>query len=198
MTHESEREQLDAEFREILNPGSPTGLSLFASVKHTLVQFHLIGLYSEACIINEAYLRAIKLIEQGKTIRNPLAWSRRTAYNHIQELNRAQRKLKPFDENQSEVEQVSITDTEIEEDFTVIQQAFQMLKPKHQEILKLYVIEGLSWQEVRNHLAQRGENRTETALRKVKERALKQLRKHYHFLKTEPDSPQMQKAANKK
>lgn len=191
MKHESEREQLDAEFKELLNSKSPTGLSLFTSVKQTLVQFHLIGLYSEACIINEAYLRAIKLIEKGETIRSPLAWSRRTAYNHIRELSRAQSKLKPFDENQSEVEQVSITDAEIEEDFTVIQKAFQMLSAEHQEILNLYVIKGLSWQEVRNHLAQRGENRTETTLRKVKERALKKLRKNYHSLKREPDSPQM-------
>lgn len=181
----------ETEYLGLLDPEGPSGRSMFAFIRRSLRQFHLETRWSEACILNETYLRAYALIvEKRKPIQVPLAWIRVTAYNVIMELSRDQRKLISIEENMLAdwSRGVSATshfdaNSSLTHDLDVLRKAFQNLESEEQRLLNLKIIEGLSWREIRNYLALEGKECTEAALRKQKERALRKLRSIYHSLK---------------
>jgi len=184
MNPDSERKKLDEAFEELLDPESSIGRGLFLSIRRTLDQFRLGGLYNEACVINEVYLRAIKLINQGKCIENYSAWGRSTAYNYIRELSRSHKKIKPFDENISDIEHQTVSEEAMNEDLLTIRKAFQKLNPQEQQILFLSTIQEISFKQISELLSQDGgKEKKESTLRKAKQRALKRLRENYHSLK---------------
>lgn len=176
---------LDEGFEELLKKDSPKGRTLWVSVKRNLQQFNLTNSYTEACIINEVYLRAVKAHEQGTKIDNLLAWSRKTSFNYVRELSRTQRRAQPIDNVQLEAKPVPVTDEMIDDDLSDIRTAFERLSSEEQKLLSLSVVEELSWKEIRKLLLQVGaEDRKEATLRKAKERALKRLRENYHSIKS--------------
>lgn len=182
---DSRRRDLDEKFEELLKKDSPEGRTLWVSVKRTLQQFHLTGSYTEACILIEVYLRAVKASEQGKTIDNLLAWCRQTSYNYIRELSRTQLRSQPIDNIQLEAKPNIVTDEMIDDDLLAIRLAFKKLSPEEQKLISLFVVEQLPWKEIRRLLLQGGaEDRKEATLRKAKERALKRLRENYHSIKS--------------
>ena len=180
---------LDKGFEALLKRNSPTGRSLLVSVRCNLLQFHLIGLYTEACVLNEVYLRALKFIEKGGTITNLLAWSRMTAYNFTRELSREGLRTQLTDQIESLAEQIqteqsSFTDETIDEELVTIRQAFEQLSPNDQQLLHWSTIEKLQWKDIRSrYVSDGGKPRSEAALRKAKERAIKRLRANYHSIK---------------
>lgn len=180
---------LDAGFQEILDSNSSTGLTLWTSVTRSLNQFHLTGLYTEAYVINEVYLRAAKFIDHDGTIDNLMAWSRATAYNYIRELSRRHNReqLYPSDAaifDQNHVSSGLISDTDIDEEYEIINRAFDQLSAADQQLIGLHVINNLSWREIHDRLRAQGQpDRTEAALRKAKERAIRRLRDNYHEIK---------------
>lgn len=180
---------LDAGFQEILARDSATGLTLWVSVERSLNQFHLTGSYSEVYVINEVYLRALKFIDQGGAIDNLIAWCRATSYNHIRELSRRHQRerlrhspTEIFDQVQAQPDLIS--NDEIKEDYEVIRRAFDRLSPADQQLISLHIIANLSWREIHDCLVAQGQpDRSEAALRKAKERAIRRLRDHYHEIK---------------
>lgn len=184
---ETQRSDFDAEFRELLDSGSSEGQAVFSFIRMRLKQFHLESAYSEACILGEVYLRAVRQIETGAEIRSPKAWVRSTAYNYIRELSRTRRRSVSLDENHLAEETHDLDRLELEEQLNVeriaIQSAFQQLNPGDRRLLQLKVIEGLSWRDIQGC----GEyaDCSETTLRKRKQRALEKLKQLIRFPETE-------------
>jgi RNA polymerase sigma factor (sigma-70 family) len=180
------RLDLDERFPELLDKDSPTGRTLWVSVRNNLRQFNLIGSYTEACVISEVYIRAVKVYEKEEKIDNLLAWCRKTAYNYVRELSRKQRQSQPIDEilqTRLAAEPEPIADEVIDDDLMTIRMAFERLSAEDQKLLNLSVVEQLGWKEVHQLLVQDGaKDRNQAALRKAKERAVKKLRENYHSI----------------
>ncbi|MEH2180502.1 sigma-70 family RNA polymerase sigma factor [Nostoc sp.] len=180
------REAFDEEFRVLLDSGSSSAHSMLAFIKRSLAQFNLSNSYTPTWVINEAYMRGIKLLATGKQIEKPLAWIRATAYNIIREQSRERSRFLRFEESMTEIHvNASLAfSEEIEEElFKRVNLAFEKLEPEEKEILSLKMIKNLSWKEIQLHLILQGkEVQNEATLRKRKERALKHLRSIYHSL----------------
>jgi DNA-directed RNA polymerase specialized sigma24 family protein len=177
--------KFEKDFLELQNPRSSTGRLMYVFVRRSLQVFRLSANYREAFVLNEAYIRATKLINEGGAIHNVQAWVRSTTYNIIRELSRERQKSEPLEEHIiATVEQPSVLLEELEDDLETVRIAFGCLDPKDQRLLNLKIVEGLSWREIREVLRLEGwRDLTEEALRKRKERALIRLRKKFHALK---------------
>jgi DNA-directed RNA polymerase specialized sigma24 family protein len=184
-----ERRKFEDDFLELQNSRSSSGRLMYVMVRRSLWQFHLLGIYSEACILNEAYIRGCELIARGEIIRNPEAWLKQTAYNIIREWSRYERKSLPLEEHLLPDLQDSVLPEVLEDDLGTLRLAFQMLETKDQQLLNLKICNGLSWKEIQEMLQLQGQGHlTEASLRKRKERALARLRKKFHALKP-PEFP---------
>jgi RNA polymerase sigma factor (sigma-70 family) len=173
------------DFAALLNPGYPSAVSLAFYIRRTLRQFNLLSV-TEFDVLTEVFLRAYNLIVLGGgvVIRYPAAWVRRTAFNHIRELSRDQKRFTPLEiDIPSEAASSPIDHLILQADIAILKRALQSLDPDEQRLLTLKIIDELSWAEIRILLAGEGQNFSEDALRKQKERALKHLRRIYHALK---------------
>jgi len=140
-------------------------------------------------VINETYLRGIKLLDSGQEIEKPRAWIRATSLNVIREMSRKPKKEQLWDSNliqhQIAVEASNSLDSANydDKDLRLLELALKKLEPKDYKLIVLREIEGLSWKQVVNHLASQGEYITEASARQRGKRALKRLRKIFFELK---------------
>ena len=186
---ETRRKLFNSEVEQIWsNNNRHESNSLWISVRRKLSQFNLSNSFTEAQILSEAYYRGINAIDEGKEIANPIAWMRLTCYNYISELSRAQKKNLQIDNHDEIIAPEREEDEEEEEGLLnrkkrkhkVVNKAFQNLPHLDQKIIKLKVIDGISFKEIRSQLKEQGEaDFTEQALRKRKQRAIKRLREDY-------------------
>ncbi len=187
---ELHRHQFDAEFLDLQDPRNSSGRLIYVFIRRSLFAFHLRGSYTEACILNEAYVRGIRLIDQGQIIRNPAAWLRQTGYNIIRELHRDRARMCPFEEYLAELLPLPEVLERTQDDIATLRLAFQMLDSKDQDLLNLKIVQELSWKEIREALRLKGiGDCAEDVLRKRKERALIRLRKKFHSLKPPEELP---------
>lgn len=182
------------EFLILCDPLSPSGVSMGAYIRRNLRQFHVTD-HSEFDVLGIVYLRAYKFLKAGGTqIVYPIAWTKRTSYNVIRELNRRPSNSKEFsldswllDKKEPDLgNQEASHKTDIE----ILKHALALLTPKEWRLLTLKVVHELRWNEIREILLQDGEvipgftpEKQEASLRKMKERALKHLRSSYHALR---------------
>lgn len=183
----SKWENFLSEFRELQNPESSTGLSVSIFLESKLRQFHINGLYSHGDILNEVLLRAHKLIHaEGVTILQPVAWVKKTGFYVIREWSRKEQKSTGLTDEILDKKERSLVPSEVlTNDFIIINLALALLDPDEQRLLQLKLIECLSWRDIWEIFRDEGYSYTEAALRKKKQRALKNLRCHYHRLKLE-------------
>ena len=169
------------EVRSVLSSGNSSFITLKAFVSIRLKQFKLSGLFCEAYIINEAYLRGWdKILEEGVRIKNPIPWVRKTCFNIIRELSRKEAKYCSIETDIFQEQESEDSDFNLTKEIMFIKLAYQMLDPREREILNLKIVDGLSWKEISKEMNLRGDRVGESALRKRKERALKKLRNLYH------------------
>ncbi|NET85886.1 MAG: sigma-70 family RNA polymerase sigma factor [Moorea sp. SIO1F2] len=162
--------------------------ALFNGIKSKLRQFNLPHdqMYD---VIHETYLRGIKLLESGEEIKNPRAWIRETSFNVIREMSRKQKKEPSWDSNLIEHQKALEASNSLnsanydDKDLRLLELALKKLEPKDNKLIVLRHIEGLSWQQVVNHLASNGEVVTEASARQRGKRALKRLRNIFFELK---------------
>jgi RNA polymerase sigma factor (sigma-70 family) len=174
---------------ENLNSTEYDALSVFPFIKGKLKQFHLDN-FNVYDIINEVYIRGVKLIESGQPIRKPFAWIRGTAFNVIREISRNQTKWKLVDYSSVEYAVASeeaknslVSEDAINEYLKSLQMSVQELEPKDRQILELWKVKGLSWKEVAKNLDLNGEEVPSLpTLRKRGERALERLRQKYYSM----------------
>jgi RNA polymerase sigma factor (sigma-70 family) len=162
--------------------GRICGGVIFSFIRRTLQNYRLDNKYNEKEVLNEAFLRALKALEDGKTITNLQAWLRGTSLNIIRELERRERHTIAT-ENWDDFADVSqgnnnpLSLMEIDEELKIVNQAFKELQPVDQAILILKVIQGLSWEQVSKILEEKKLGSFSiVCLRKRKERALDHLR----------------------
>ncbi|WP_424101950.1 RNA polymerase sigma factor [Moorena producens] len=164
--------------------------ALFNGIKKKLRQFNFPDdqIYE---VINETYLRGIKLLESGQEIENSRAWIRATSLNVIREMSRKQKKQQSWDSNLIQ-HQIALEDSHSlssanseDENLKLLELALQKLEPKDKKLIVLRHIEGLSWQQVVSHLASNGEFVTEASARQRGNRALKRLRNIFFEFKAD-------------
>jgi RNA polymerase sigma factor (sigma-70 family) len=179
--NEDSRQRFDMAVQALLDPDSPDTHSLYAFIQITLSQFRLSKAYEVKDIIIEVYTRGIKKLQSGDIIQIPLAWIRRTAHNVIRELRREADKTGYLDLDCVPVQDIApLSKIEFNGDLKAIKIAFNRLTLEEQNILKLRVIDQLSWQEVGKCLVIVGEPiQSEGNLRQRGYRTLKKLRKIY-------------------
>ena len=165
------------------NTPSKEGLQLWAFVRKTLQQFSLQRSYSEAYILNTAYLRAVEAIKAGKCITRPYGWLRSAAYNYIRECNRAQKKTTEFKEGYTPVNTEHDPAYSTPENLIKLKTVLEKLTPLEQRLLHLKIVEGKPWQVIQIELKGEGFGTYKIGtLRKQKSRALTKLRKHFKTL----------------
>lgn len=171
----------------VLKKNSRQTLSLWVSVSATLKRYNLQRMYDSKFILNESYIRGIRAIENGTTIKSHIAWLRQTSHNIVKELSRQRKKQR---RQINTVEEISEEAEEDEERETIrqlehkrMQAAFSQLEPIEREILSLKVVNGYRWNRIKLILADKGYgNIKEPTLRKRKARALKKLQEYYKRL----------------
>ena len=184
-----------AEISFLLKPNSPHAHSLNYFIRRLLRQFDLNIVYTENDILNEAYLRGVRLTRSGTAILCPEAWVRKTALNIIREESRKARRHRPVeldglaDNERDRLEKAVAEDREdvlvyaeaIAADVEAVITALQELSESDRAILQLKIVEGYSWRQISQSLIDAGEPwQSEAALRKRKQRILEQIRKLYH------------------
>ncbi|MEL7034597.1 MAG: sigma-70 family RNA polymerase sigma factor [Cyanobacteria bacterium J06592_8] len=190
--NQQSQSDFETEFLELLNPNSSDGRSILVFIRSRLIQFNLQKAYSEMCILNEVYVRAVNKIKQGEIIKIPHAWIRATAYNYIRELSRDWHKVAHLEDPQHYHEYSSVLEDiepyflsfirqeELKLQQTLIRKAFEQLSSSEQQLLHLKIIQGLSWKQIQD--LDEYQNCSLVGLRKRKQRVLEKLHKIYHFL----------------
>jgi RNA polymerase sigma factor (sigma-70 family) len=150
-------------------------------IKARLKSFNLNGQYSPDDIVNECFLRWHKAVEDGKEIPVLDGWMRKTAFNVIRELSRRNRKVdlrEPTDLAESLPDAQEEADGDDEQHQTV-HQALKQLSQEKQELLEFRFFQNLSWDDITDVYASRGQKNTSQTLRKRGQRAMDELRKIY-------------------
>lgn len=168
---------------EICRKENRDTLNFWVSVEAEMRRFNLSNSLSVAAVINEGYQRGTKAIDSGKTIHKPFAWMRLTCRHIIREHQRSYTRNLSFDRIEAllcEEDDSYVSDDEGDDGIrSKLKQAFSLLSHLEQTIIALKVMEKKKWREVQQELQQRGLGAFSLdALRKRKERALKQLRQY--------------------
>ncbi len=158
---------------------------IFFFIKRSLRQFKLDGQLQESDILIDAYLRARKKIESGKSIQNMSAYLNRVCFNIIREKSKKQKKseylyIRLINNGYGHQDTTFGTDNTADYRITTLLKALDKLNTKDLEIIQLHILEELSWQEISKNLSlSKGKNIAESTLRKRGSRALKRLREAY-------------------
>jgi DNA-directed RNA polymerase specialized sigma24 family protein len=186
-----ETRQFNLEIQLLLKPHNPHARSLLAFIYRTIRQFRLEQHVTEIDIFIEAYLRGVRYTQQqGRTIHQPKAWIRKTAYNIIRECKREHQRYcsVAFDEmlehslagHPPEAVDDGWKDR-FADNIQAVLSAFQSLSAADQQLIQWRVVEGRSWETIRELLIGQGEPQLSgAALRKRGQRALERLRHAYH------------------
>lgn len=187
---------LDKAIEEILGKDNPYAYSVLTFIHQRLRQYNL-GKWMEAHdVLHDAYRRGKTAEDQGKTIHNPHAWLKSTAFNIIRERSRAWSSISTDPQVMEELlpdgtrpEQALIQ----KEDVKKLQATIAVLAkadPYAFRLLYLRTIREYSWQEISDLLSE--ETRTfvsDVALRQQLSRAKKKFRAILHNL----DKPSTEK-----
>lgn len=188
MVDDSSRQAFDTQMRLILSTKNPEECTVLPFIERRLAQFNLSESVTAIDILNEAYLRGVRLIDNGKHIDNPLAWIRVTSYNIIREYSRESKKNFHLEESMigSPTDYNLLNYQDINTDLEMVLLALEKLDEVEKEILRLKIIEQLKWKEILQVLKQKGIIfKSEAALRKRKERALEQLSRNFDWLSSQ-------------
>lgn len=148
-------------------------------IQSRLHQYKLEGQYNPDDIINEVFLRWHKAVEEGKQVPVLAGWMRVTAHNIIRELKRKNERADLYEPS---VLAELVPDTQKaadNEQHQFVRQALQLLSPEKRELLEFRFFQNLSWDDITNIYATRGQKTTAQTLRKRKQRAMDELRKVY-------------------
>jgi DNA-directed RNA polymerase specialized sigma24 family protein len=140
-------------------------------------------------VLMEAYLRTRSQIYEGKSIENIPGYLRGVCFKIIQEYSRKRGRFRDL-ENRLITNDFYLTVSSIDlslegfsdEQIEVLSQALEKLSPTDVEILKLRIIEELSWDQVVERINAKsdgGKRLSNQAARKKGSRALKRLQQNF-------------------
>jgi len=178
----NEKDHLSMRMQALFDSENPDALTLLAYLQRLLYQHQLSKVYSQKEILTEVYARAIKRIDAGEPIKSYPGWIRRTAFKVIQEFKLEVNSINFQEQTADHVlnkfqEQFPLV---IGYDFSALFAALIRLDAEDRNILRLRLINGLSWQEIGQCLVAVGEVQVnDRQLRQRAFRALTNLRKMY-------------------
>jgi len=182
LQNEHNRDAFDTQFRDLFY-SSDSGAHVLAYIRRTLLQFRLDGAYEVHDILVEVYTRGRRLIDKGENIHVLSAWTRCTAYNVIRELRRERDKVSDYLDldNLPSSKPNYLSELMMADEVMAMRSAFEQLNDDSRTILRLRVVEQMSWQDVRKKLAtlKGSETPSENVLRQKCSRALRRLRAIY-------------------
>lgn len=170
--------------QELLDPENKNSLNFWVSLRRELQRYSFEE-HLAFSIINEAYERARRALDNSKKIPNPMAWLRLTARNIIKEMARLRRNETPTDV----IEEYSsfATQTDIDDEITYAQHKqvdvskdlpLTELSPLEKAIIELKVTQKLKWLDVQAALIALGFGHFSlAALRQRKSRILQKLKR---------------------
>ena len=191
-------EQLNIVIAAILNPADSRAYSFKAFLKNRIRQFHLTDHLEPNEVINESYRRAIAAVEAGKEVQHWQAWLKSTCFNIIRERSRAGKKCSAIDPqsmvlaNLQACDAINVFSSQendsaqlVEGQIAILHEALKELTKEDANavrLLKLKLIDGLSWECIRAHLlaTTNEELPNLAALRQRAARAKRKLRRLYH------------------
>lgn len=187
---DGQRKALDEVMQQILSEDNPYAYSMIATVRRYIQHFGLSSQVEPADILVEAYLRGLKITEQGTLILSCRAWIKGTARYIALERFRHQRRERPTNPQASVLETPSESKEDCQDscdrNFAILWQAFEQLRrtsPDIAELMDWRVLQGLSWSQIRQRLVARdGKSHSEEALRQRASRAKRKLRRLFHEL----------------
>lgn len=163
-------------------------LSLFIYIEHTLNQYEI---SPDCCPINEILNHSISTglltIQNGTAISVPIGWIRNECRKYIRSVRyRLERELPIDDVPRNILDQLTLLKMQaggIQEDYQLAKLAFEALSPMFQQVIDLLVIQELNSSQAEAFLDAAGTPCSAAAIRKRKERALKQFEENYMRLK---------------
>jgi DNA-directed RNA polymerase specialized sigma24 family protein len=178
----NEKDHLSMRMQALFDSENPDALTLLAYLQRLLYQYQLSKVYGQKEILTEVYARAIKRIDAGEPIQSYPGWIRRTAFKVIREF-----KMEVDSVNFQEQTADPVLDKFQEHfplvlgyDISALLAALMQLDAEDRNILRLRLINGLSWQEIGQCLVAVGEVQSnDHQLRRRAFRALTNLRKMY-------------------
>lgn len=185
-----QKEALNEAMGQILDKDNPHAYSTIAKVGHHLWQFGLFSYIEPAEILTEAYLRALRAIDQGTQIQNYRGWIRGTAFNIVRERFRQAGNEFSTDPQAGCFDRLSEPDycceDQCDRNFTILREAFEKLRvtePDVAELMNWRIVEELSWTDIEQRLLKRdGKSPSIEALRQRATRAKRKLRRLFHEL----------------
>ncbi|MGD1701385.1 SAV_2336 N-terminal domain-related protein [Dapis sp. BLCC M229] len=184
-----DQKAFEIEFANLLSPNNSDGSFLLTFIRRSLKQFNLDRAYTEDDILSEVYLRGVKTLQEGKTIRNFLPWIRAVVYNYIRELSREKLKSVQLESYHLQPEYKKAVKQNLYNLYKYVKfnpelasasiaLAFKKLTPDEKKLLQYKVIEDLSWEKIQS--LEEYQDFTLSDLRKWHERILKKLRLLYY------------------
>ncbi|GJD22651.1 hypothetical protein RIVM261_076070 [Rivularia sp. IAM M-261] len=174
----------------LLDPSEPQSLIILATIKRHLLQFKIDDYYEPLDIFQEAYIRGFKKVIMGDEIPCLPAWIKLTALNIVREKFREKQKMNNLKEMYKSESELILTynnnvNSTIDANVELLESAIKSLSKEDYNILKLHIIDGLSWRKIAEYLVSIKEELEVnelivTRLRKRGQRALERLRQNYH------------------
>lgn len=153
------------------------GHDVLSYIQRKIHQYHLNGFCDADDILADTYERTIQKVDEGTEINNLVAWTKHVAFRCIQERSRTAKKTIPLE---YDVPNIATPSEELNnQNFEILSQALLKLSKEHRQVLYWKVMQGLSWDAVQEQI---GGKASVAALRKRKERAIKELRKQFHAI----------------
>ena len=185
-----QKEALNEAMGQILDKNNPHAYSTIAEVGHHLWRFGLFSYIEPVEILTEAYLRALKAIDQGIQIQNYRGWIRGTAFNIVRERFRQAGNEFSTDPQAGCFDRLSEPehdrDVQHDRNFAILREAFEKLRATEPDVAELVdwrIIGNLSWADIDQRLRERdGESPSVEALRQRATRAKRKLRLLFHEL----------------
>jgi DNA-directed RNA polymerase specialized sigma24 family protein len=176
------RKQLSVRMQALFDSDNPDALATLAYIQRLLYQHRMGKGYTQKEVLAEVYARAIQWIDSGESIESYPGWIRRTAFKVIRKFKE---ELEATDFQEQTVDYVL---DDFQDQFPLVIRynasalfaALMQLEVEDRNILRLRLINRLSWQDIGQCLVAVGEEQvSDRQLRQKAFQALTNLRNFY-------------------
>ena len=182
------QEQIDLfnlRFLSMINPEDKDTINIIPYVVMMIKKFPLVNLTAQE-ICHESYIRSYKKIIKGEVIKNYQGWLKKVSFNIIREENVKERKRIGLQERL--IPNIPNYDSKISfnntDKITQLYACIETLNAQEFQLLKLKIVEGMTYEEIGNSLVEQGEEtmndaKLQAKLRQQVKRAKAKLRRNF-------------------
>ena len=182
------QEQIDLfnlRFLSMINPEDKDTINIIPYVVMMIKKFPLVNLTAQE-ICHESYIRSYKKIIKGEVIKNYQGWFKKVSFNIIREENAKEKKRIGLQERL--IPNIPNYDSKISfnntDKITQLYACIETLNAQEFQLLKLKIVEGMTYEEIGNSLVEQGEEtmndaKLQAKLRQQVKRAKAKLRRNF-------------------